>query len=720
MSQLRDELIAANETINWEPDHIKDGRFGEWLREVKDWAFSRERYWGTPLPVWSTDDGERVVVDSVEKLKSLTKPSTNKYFIMRHGESQHNVLNICSSDPEYPHHLTENGKEQVVASAKMLQEKSITAVYCSPFVRSKETAALVCEQLGFPADKIVFDERIREFKFGDFHLKSFDEYLTYRKEHVDDMNLDMPGEGGETLQEAKKRFGDFLSEVESTHTNENILVVTHGIAMEVLPTIIEGMDQETSREFIRSKFKTTPGGAVHEMKVVAIPHNEQYELDLHKPYIDEVELYKDGKKLTRAKEVIDVWFDSGSMPFAQEHYMGSGNISYPGDFISEAIDQTRGWFYTLLAVGVLMDKGAPYKNVICLGHLLDKDGKKMSKSIGNIVEPFEQMNKFGVDAVRWWMYSVNAPGESKNYDEKSVAEINNKVFNLFNNVLSFYELYRDVAIETTQGESTHVLDQWIMTRLSQTVAESTTALDAYDLFKPTRTIRDFIDDLSTWYLRRSRDRIKDGDVDAKRTLYMVMKTTAKLMAPFAPFFAEYVWQKLKSEKDEESIHLSVWPTADMVVDMTVVTMSVVRDLCTQGNALRKKLGISVKQPLQSITFKDTDLEEQYKELIKDELNVKEVLSGSDDTHFDIEITPELKQEGIARELMRAIQDTRKQKGLMPEDSIELVIGTSEEGRDVVQKFEADIKKTVGAASIKIVENESVEVTIETIPFSISF
>jgi isoleucyl-tRNA synthetase len=667
-------------------------------------------------------------VDSVEKLKSLTKPSTNNYFIMRHGESQHNVLNICSSDPEYPHHLTETGKEQVLVSSKVLKDKNITAVYCSPFMRSRETATLVCEQLGISTDKIVFDERIREFKFGDFHLKSFDEYLAYRNENVDDMNLDMPGDGGETLQEAKNRFGDFISEVESKHTSGNILVVTHGIAMEVLPTIVAGMGQEESREFIRSKFKTTPGGGLHEMKVISIPHNEQYELDLHKPYIDQIELYKDGKKLTRAKEVIDVWFDSGSMPFAQSHYPFGGAqdkpLAYPADFISEAIDQTRGWFYTLLAVGVLMEKGSPYKNVICLGHLLDKDGKKMSKSIGNIVEPFEQMNKFGVDAVRWWMYSVNAPGESKNYDEKSVAEINNKVFNLFNNVLSFYELYRDTTVEAQPlQKSENVLDKWIVARLHQTISEATTALDAYDLFKPTRTIREFIDDLSTWYLRRSRDRIKDGDADAKYTLYTVMKTTAKLMAPFAPFFAEYVWQKLKSEKDEESVHLSEWPKSLEVDHEILRKMEKVRYFCALGNAERKKVNIPVRQPLRSISVQYKFIDEQLVLLIKEELNVKEVIwdiPRKEEIVLDTEITPELKQEGIARELMRAIQDTRKQKGLMPEDSIELIIGTSEEGKEVVQKFEADIKKTVGATTITIVENESVEVTIENIPFSISF
>jgi isoleucyl-tRNA synthetase len=728
MSELRDDLLKANEGINWEPNHIKEGRFGEWLREVKDWAFSRERYWGTPLPVWTDSDGKIEVIDSIEKLKFLAKPSTNKYFFMRHGESQHNVLNICSSDPKYPHHLTENGKDQVLTSAKKIDKEKITVIYCSPFIRSRETVALVCQQIGFPVEKVIFDERIREFKFGDFHLKSFDEYLEYRKNHVDDMNLSTPGDDGESLQEAKKRFGDFLFEVEARHSDDNILVVTHGIAMEVLPTIIEGMSQIESREFIRSKFKTTPGGSVHEMKVISLPHNENYELDLHKPYIDEVVLEKNRQELKRVKEVIDVWFDSGSMPFAQSHYpfdlpAGGESFLYPADFISEAIDQTRGWFYTMLAVGVLMEKGSPYKNVICLGHLLDKDGKKMSKSVGNIVEPYEQINKFGVDAVRYWMYSVNQPGESKNYDEKTVAEVNNKVFNLLGNVLSFYELYRDISVEDKNNNSKHVLDQWIISRLNQLTQEVTASLDSYDLFKSTRAIRDFIDDLSTWYLRRSRDRIKDGDSEAKQTLYTVLKITAQLMAPFAPFFAESVWQKLKTGKDEESVHLSVWPKVGDLDSELINNMQIVRNFCTSGNALRKKENIPVRQPLSLMKIAYDGLDQNLKELIKEELNLKEIVVDMEiggAGWLDTNITPELKKEGIARELMRAIQDMRKQKSLMPEDVIELTIGTNEAGKEIIEKFEKDIKKTVGAKSIKLVENDSLEFILEEIPFSISF
>lgn len=702
MSELRQDLLAANETINWEPNHIKEGRFGEWLREVKDWAFSRERYWGTPLPVWFTDSGEKVVVDSIEKLKSLSKSAGNTYFVMRHGQTDHNVRQEWNADRTVPDPLTELGVSQVVERAKSFDEH-IDVIIVSPFTRTKETARIFLETRGI-ATEIVEDERLREWEVGkEYATRPFKDYFDIRNKSEDRYNFKTVD--GESYVDVIRRAGEFLYDLETKYQGKKILIITHGAIARSLELHARGISFPTL--FQQTRIYNDFGNAdLRKIDFVPLPHNENYELDLHKPYIDEVELFKDGQKLTRVKEVVDVWFDSGSMPFAQTHYpFGEAQgkpLAYPADFISEAIDQTRGWFYTLLAVGVLMEKGTPYKNVICLGHLLDKDGKKMSKSIGNIVEPFEQMNKFGVDAVRFWMYSVNAPGESKNYDEKSVAEINNKVFNLFGNVLSFYELYRDVRLEGNNTESTHVLDQWIIARLNQLIGDMTASLDGYDLFRPTRSLREFIDDLSTWYLRRSRDRIKDGDKDAKQTLYTVLKTTAQLMAPFAPFFAEYVWQKLKLNPpaggDEESVHLSAWPTyadskdADLLL---LANMKLVRDICTTANALRKKENIPVRQPLNKLTINGNKLESYYG-LIQDELNVKSIAVGNE-VVLDTEITPELKLEGEYRELVRSIQDMRKEKGLAPNDGISLTL--PEQYREIVEMFGEELKKTVGAENI---------------------
>lgn len=704
MTQLREELLAANETINWEPDHIKKGRFGEWLDGVKDWAFSRERYWGTPLPVWESSDGERIVVDSVATLKSLSKRSTNRYFVMRHGQTHNNVQGLWSVDGEKADPLTEEGKVQVGQSAERLKKEGITHIIASPFPRTQETAQLVADALGIPRENIITDSRLAEWHVASsFNGKPFAQYFEARNSSED--RYQYKTEDGESYADVITRSGAYLYDIDKAYEGKNILTITHGAVARALELHSEGI--VFSELFTKTRdYKNFDNAEVRQLDFAPLPHNETFELDLHKPYIDEVSLVKDGKEYTRVKEVMDVWFDSGSMPFAQEHYMGGEKLSYPADFISEAIDQTRGWFYTLLAVGVLMGRGTPYKNVICLGHLLDKDGKKMSKSIGNIVEPFEQIEKFGVDVVRWWMYSINAAGESKNYDPKSVAEINNKVFGLLGNVLSFYELYRDKEVESYQvhqGESTNVLDQWILARLAQVTQEVTVSLDAYDIFKPTRALRDFIDDVSTWYLRRSRDRLKDGDKESKQTLYTVLKITSQLMAPFAPFFAEHVWQTLKNDGDVESVHLSVWPISEKKdTSLLLANMKAVREVCTAGNALRKKENIPVRQPLNAITIQWNNLEEYY-DLIKDELNIKNIVVGNE-ISLDTTITPELKLEGEYRELIRTIQDLRKEKGLMPQDIITLTLPLAHQA--IVDTFGEELKKTVGANEV-IVEGEEI-------------
>jgi isoleucyl-tRNA synthetase len=307
----------------------------------------------------------------------------------------------------------------------------------------------------------------------------------------------------------------------------------------------------------------------------------------------------------------------------------------------------------------------------------------MSKSKGNIVNPWEAIERWGADTLRFWMYSVNQPGDSKSFDEKTVTEVANKVFNPFVNALAFYESYADADVAKEVKESTHVVDRWIRARFAQTAARMTAALDAYDLFTATRELREFIGDLSQWYVRRSRDRMRGGE-DAQlalSTLRSILSDTAKLMAPFAPFTAEYVYRAVRVEGEPESVHLTSWPLATEVDEVLIEEMARVRALASQALQLRQKANTVVRQPLAKLSIPGK-LSSELVEILAEEVNVKEVLAEQEEVSLDLDLTPELIREGDVRAFMRALADARKTMNLSPKDSVSVQV--SENARTILE------------------------------------
>ena len=595
MSSLRDELVANNNKVNWYPDTIRTGRFGKFLENVIDWGISRDRYWGTPLPVWKCDCGHLECIGSIEELK----------------------------------------------------EK---AVNC-------------------PDD-----------------------------------------------------------------------------------------------------------------------------IELHKPYIDNVHLKCPdcGKEMTRFKEVIDCWFDSGSMPFAQLHYPFENKDlfekEFPAGFISEAVDQTRGWFYTLTAIGTALFGRSPFENCIVLGHVLDGKGQKMSKSKKNGVDPFLLLDTVGADATRWHFYTCSAPWLPTRLSLENVQETQRGFLATLWNVYSFYVLYAEIdkfnPLNYKDFKSENVMDKWIISELNTLVKEVDEKLEKYDITGSANQIEAFTDRLSNWYVRRNRERfwgteLTDDKIGAYVTLYRVLVTLSKISAPFIPFMTEEIYQNLVVGLDknaEESIHLCSWPEVNETeVDKKLEEeMDLAYTIVKLGRSARNSVNIKNRQPLSKMLISVKNLPEYYSDIVKEELNVKEVVLGADMKNYvdfeikpnlpvlgkeygrlipqikqkiaefnqmelatkveagnieyieigevqiplskdnllvtmqgkdgfafsgtgeigvviETEITPELREEGYLREILSKVQNMRKDSGFEVMDNINLYVGGNETLEAVVKKYEDIIK-----------------------------
>ena len=536
MTEIKEELLKNNEKINWVPKHLKKGRFGEWLKEVKDWNLSRERYWGVPLPVWKCEKcNKQICIGSIEELKKL---------------------------------------------------------------------------------------QVTNYK----------------------------------LQ------------------------------------------------------------------------------DLHRPHIDKVILKCEcGKKMKRAVEVIDCWFDSGAMPYAQQHYPFENKekidkgLSFPADFICEGIDQTRGWFYTLLAISTLLELGPSYKNVISHGLVLDANNQKMSKSKGNIVKPQEVIDKFGVDCARFYFYTINQVGEPKRFDFKEMQDLHRKFFFTLMNSYSFLKIYaleQNTRYKIQDTNSQNILDKWIISRLNNLNFQVMKNLDNYDIVSAARLFEDFVDDLSNWYIRRSRRRFQKPENEKEKeqaatTLHYALLEMIKLLAPFTPFITDHIYQAISREK--ESVHLEDWPTANKeLIDKSLEEkMAQARKIVAQALAKRAEAGIKVRQPLASLRIRNQESgiknDKELLGLIKEEINVKEVIFDSDvkdEIELDTELTPQLEEEGVVREVIRQIQQFRKLAGLKPKDKIFVYYSAADRLNKILDKNKNFILEEVIAKDFEPKEEAEKDFTLD--------
>ncbi|MEG1895864.1 MAG: DUF5915 domain-containing protein, partial [Oscillospiraceae bacterium] len=445
-----------------------------------------------------------------------------------------------------------------------------------------------------------------------------------------------------------------------------------------------------------------------------------------------------GKQMVRVPEVIDCWFDSGSMPFAQHHYPFENadlfKAQFPANFISEAVDQTRGWFYSLLAISTLLFDTAPFKNVIVLGHVQDANGQKMSKSKGNAVDPFDALNTFGADAIRWYFYANSAPWLPNRFHDKAVVEYQRKFMGTLWNVYAFFILYADIdkfdpSNYTLDYKTLPVMDRWLLSRMNSMIKAADDNLANYRIPDAARVLQEFVDDMSNWYVRRSRERfwakgMESDKVNAYMTLYTALVTLAKVAAPMIPFMSEQMYQNLVRTTDKtapESVHLCYYPVADEnAIDLELEKdMSLVLEVATLARSARNTSNIKNRQPLAKMFFKaDRVLNDYYKAILAEELNVKGVEEITDASgYLSYSFKPQLKtlgpkygkRIGEIRTLLAAL-DGAKAKAALDRDG-QLVLASPD--GDIVLAAEDLLVETKQTEGFESVSDNNVIVALDT-------
>ncbi len=730
VEKFRNQLVANNEKINWVPAHVQKGRFGKWLEGARDWAVSRNRYWGAPLPVWMSEEGEVEVIGSREDLRKQ-KFTDNCYWLMRHGEAENNVRKVLvDSENGYP--LTEKGKQQVAETAEKLKKDfKIDIILSSPVERARETAEAVGQVLGI---KPQYFAELSERKFGSANEQPDGEYR---------QNFKNPGEylthapeGGETGLALRQRVYQFLKEQDQKNKGKNILVVAHRGPLRSLQSACLGLTNEehtAQREQLGLEL-----GETRKLEFALMPYNEEGQLDLHRPYIDEIEFFSSsGKKMKRIEEVFDCWYESGAMPYAQDHFpfenQEKTKESFPADFITEALEQTRGWFYTLhvLATALTLDdiglgQNQPaFKNVIAHGLILTETGEKLSKHLKNYTPPSTIFDRYGADALRFYFLNQSSLGGNYTVSEDKIRETYQKVIGTFDNCVQFYLTYAPKDLKE-DFQSDHILDRWMMSRLHQIGQTAIEEMDNYRVDRTARLFLDLVDDLSNWYIRRSRARLQNLGPETKKAatvLHSLLLETSRLMAPFTPFVAEKAYQSLSPKGWPESVHLNDYfsPDPGLIDEKLMEEMAWARQIVRLALQARAKSGQKVRQPLAELRIKGpAPTEQSLGALIVEEINVKEIsfvdqLPDSSDWTTAEEpdlaislchrLTPELEKEGKTREIVRAIQSLRKEAGLTPQDKVAVYYQGAPELNKLVEDARETIKKENRAEKVELLEKE---------------